>query len=185
MKRVILTSLLLLAVAVAGTAAAKSKRVTDPDYPRQLTTAAAVSVDWTDPSQFSDIRYSGNRSEAAMGNWVVDLATYLQKQAGKKLVNGQQLHVTITDIRRAGMYEPGRGMNMDRVRVIKDIYPPRVSLNFTLTGADGQVISEGERKLVDGAFLMGASPLSDTDPLRYEKRMLDDWINKELVQKGA
>lgn len=185
MKRVILTSVMLLAVAVAGTAVAKSKRVTDADYPRQLTTVSAVSVDWTDPNQFSDIRYSGNRWEAAQGNWVVDLATYLQKQAGKKLVNGQQLHVTITDIRRAGMYEPGRGMNLDRVRIIKDIYPPRVTLNFTLKGADGQVISEGERKLVDGAFMMGSSPLSDTDPLRYEKRLLDDWVNKELGQKGV
>lgn len=185
MKRVIFLSLMLLAVAVAGTALAKGKRVTDADYPRQLSTAEAVSVDWTDPSQFTDIRYSGNRWEAAQGNWVVDLATYLQKQAGKKLTNGQQLHVTITDIRRAGMYEPGRGMNMDRVRIIKDIYPPRMTLTFTLKSADGQVLSEGERKLVDSAFLMGASPLSDTDPLRYEKRMLDDWIDKELGQKGV
>ncbi|GGD47153.1 DUF3016 domain-containing protein [Pseudoxanthomonas indica] len=185
MKRVILTSLMVLALAVAGSADARGKRVTDADYPRQLTTASAVSVDWTDPNQFTDIRYSGNRWEAAQGNWVVDLATYLQKQAGKKLANGQQLHVTITDIRRAGMYEPGRGMNLDRVRIIKDIYPPRMTLNFSLTGADGQVISEGERKLVDSAFLMGSGLVSDTDPLRYEKRMLDDWINKELGQKGV
>jgi hypothetical protein len=185
MTRVILTSLMLLAVAVAGAADAKSKRVTDPDYPRQIETAAAVSVDWTDPNQFSDIRYSGNRWEAAQGDWVVDLATHLQKQAGKKLANGQQLHVTITDIRRAGMYQPGRGMGMDRVRIIKDIYPPRVTLNFTLTGADGQVISEGERKLVDGGFMMGGNPVNDNDPLRYEKRMLDDWVNKELGQKGV
>lgn len=186
MKRHSLLTTLLLALVLAGPVAAKVKRVTAPDYPRTLPTADAVSIDWTDPNQFSDIRYSGNRYEAEQGNWVVDLATYLQKQAGKKLADGQQLQITITDIRRAGMYEPGRGLNMDRIRVIKDIYPPRVTLNFSLKGADGQVIAEGERKLVDSAFMLGGGLPTDTDPLRYEKRMLDEWVNKELgPKKGA
>ena len=184
MKRQLLSALLISALVVSAPVLARSKRVTDADYPRNLPTADEVSVDWTDPNQFTDIRYSGNRWEAAQGNWVVDLATYLQKQAGKQLPDGQQLHITLTDIRRAGSYEPGRGINMDRVRVIKDIYPPRVSLDFSLTDADGKVLAEGQRKLVDSAFLMGASPLTDTDPLRYEKRLLDDWLKKEFDQKA-
>lgn len=185
MKRQTLATVMILALALSGPALAKSKRVTDADYPRNLPVAEDVSIDWTDPNQFTDIRYSGNRWEASQGNWVVDLAGYVQKQAGKKLADGQQLQITITDIRRAGMYEPGRGFNMDRIRVIKDIYPPRLTLNFTLKDANGQVLAEGERKLVDSGFMLGSSPLSDTDPLRYEKRMVDDWVNKEFAKPAA
>lgn len=180
MKRILLLSFLVIGMLATTAAMARSKRVTDADIPRYLPTANAVSIEWTDPAEFSDIRYSGNRWEAVQGNWVVDLATYLQKQAGKHLAPGQQLKITITDIRRAGMYEPGRGMNFDRVRIIKDIYPPRVTLNFTLQDAHGQVIAQGERKLVDGAFLMGSSPINDSDTLRYEKRMLDNWLSSEF-----
>lgn len=186
MKRASLLSLLMMfGLALSGTLLAKSKNVTDADIPRELPALNAVSINWTDPAQFTDLRYSGNRWEAAQGNWVVDLATYLQKQAAKKLAPGQQLAITITDIRRAGSYEPGRGINMDRVRIIKDIYPPRVTLNFKLQDANGQVIAEGERKLVDSAFLMGGGSVMDTDPLRYEKRMLDDWLYREFKTTGA
>ncbi len=180
MKRLFLLSFLIVGLLATTSVLARSKRVTDADIPRNLPTVDAVSIEWTDPAEFSDIRYSGNRWEAVQGNWVVDLASHLQKRAAKQLAPGQQLKITITDIRRAGMYEPGRGMNFDRIRVIKDIYPPRVTLNFTLEDASGQVIAQGERKLVDGAFLMGASPINDTDTLRYEKRMLDNWLSSEF-----
>ena len=185
MKRVSLLSALVLGLALSGPLLAKSRTVTDPNTPRELPTANAVSVEWTDPGQFTVIRYSGNRWEAVQGNWVVDLATYLQKQAGKRLAPGQQMHITITDIRRAGSYEPGRGFNMDRIRIIKDIYPPRVTLNFELKDANGQVLAQGERKLVDSAFMMSGGNVMDTDPLRYEKRMLDDWLYREFRRDDA
>lgn len=185
MKRVSLLSALILGLALGGPLLAKSRTVTDPNTPRELPTANAVSIDWTDPARFTDLRYSGNRWEAAQGNWVVELATYLQKQAGKRLAPGQQMHITITDIRRAGSYEPGRGFNMDRIRIVKDIYPPRVTLNFELKDANGQIVAEGERKLVDSAFLMGGGNVLDTDPLRFEKRMLDDWLYREFKRDDA
>jgi len=27
---------------------------------------------------------------------------------------------------------------------------------------------------------MGSTPLRDSDPLRYEKRMVDDWVRREF-----
>ena len=46
--------------------------------------------------------------------------------------------------------------------------------------AQGNVIEQGERKLVDTAFLMGSSTFGNSDQLRYEKRLLDDWLRREL-----
>ena len=37
-------------------------------------------------------------------------------------------------------------------------------------------------KLVDGSFLIRGSG-TDTDSLRYEKTMLDDWLRKEFRQR--
>jgi len=183
MKRGSLLFALLLAIAAAS---ANAKNVTDPDIPRQLPEKGPVSVAWTDPAEFSELRHSGNRWEAQRGNWVVQLAEYVQTRAAGSLQPGQQLHVTITDISRAGTYLPIAGpMHRDDVRYVTDLYPPRVTLNFQLRDAAGNVVSEGERKLRDSAFLMSSTSATNTDPLRYEKRMLDDWMRKEFGAKRS
>src|SRR3546814_16384748 len=81
--------------------------------------------------QFTEIRRSGNRREARRGDWVHDLAEYLRKRARDRLPDGQRLEVTITDITRAGNYEPWRGISADSIRFMRDIYPPRITRDFT------------------------------------------------------
>ena len=182
MKTLTVTGLALACLLAVGGADAKPRTVSDPQAPHALNVEGPVQVQWTDPSQFTELRYSRNRWDAQRGNWVEDLAEHLRKQASKQLQPGQKLDVTITDIKRAGDYEPWHGLQMQDVRFMRDIYPPRVSLQFTLTDAQGQVIDQGERKLVDSSYLYGGTRLSDTDPLRYEKRLLDDWLRRELRQ---
>lgn len=181
-KTFVSAAVLLAALATAGAADARVRSVTDPQAPRALASNAGspVKVSWTDPAQFTDIRYSRNRWEAERGDWVNDLASYFQKAAAKRLPEGQQMQVTITDIKRAGDYEPWHGPRLDDVRIIKDIYPPRLSFTWTRTDASGRVIDQGEQKLVDTAFLMSSTSFNDSDPLRYEKRMIDDWLRREL-----
>lgn len=172
--------LLLLALAALPAVAPAARSVTDPDAPRALPEQDPVSVSWEDPAQFSDLRYSGNRWEATRGNWVVELATHLQKSAARRLPEGQRMEVVITDIQRAGRYEPWHGPNLDHVRFMREHYPPRISLNVRILDANGNVLSEGERKLVDSAYLMNTSARLDSDPLRFEKRLIDNWLRREL-----
>ncbi|HBK45852.1 MAG TPA: DUF3016 domain-containing protein [Xanthomonadaceae bacterium] len=179
------TSACFLTLAIAGllaigSADARVRNVTDPQAPRALAEAGPVKVSWTDPAQFSEIRYSRNRWESQRGNWVDDLATYFQKNAAKRLPDGQRLDINITDIKRAGDYEPWHGPRMDDIRVVKDIYPPRISFSYTRFAADGSVIDQGEEKLVDSGFLMNSSQALNNDPLRFEKRMIDDWLRREF-----
>ena len=173
---------LLLAglLAASGAIARPADNVADPQAPRALAVEGTVQVQWNDPAGFTELRQSRNRWDAQRGDWVVQLAQYLRKQASSQLADGQQLQVTITDIKRAGDYEPWHGPRMDDVRIMRDIYPPRISLQFTLSDAQGQVLDQGERKLVDNGYLYGGTRLSDSDPLRYEKRLLDDWLRREL-----
>jgi hypothetical protein len=62
------------------------------------------------------------------------------------------------------------------VRIVKDIYPPRMSFTYKLVDASGAVVKEGQEKLVELAFQMTASPINNQDSLRYEKAMLDNWL---------
>lgn len=178
-------ALALLCAALALPAFAGVRTVTDPGAPRSLPADDRVDVRWIDPAQFSDLRYSGNRREAARGNWVAQLAGYLRERAGRRLPPGERLDVEILDIRRAGLYEPWHGAQLDDVRILRDQYPPRMTLRFQRIGADGRVLDAGERKLVDGAYLMRSSTLGDSDPLRYEKAMIDRWLRTELVRPVA
>ena len=176
MRKILLTPL-LAALVIAPLHAAST--VTDPSRPRALPADGPVSVEWTDPAEFSELRFSQNRWEAQQGDWVTQLARYLQERAAARLPEGQRMDVTITDIKRAGSFEPWHGANANNIRVMRDVYPPRMTLQVRITDADGRVVSEGEQRLVDTAFLMNNRPM-DTDPLRFEKDMIDTWLRREL-----
>ncbi|MDR2872349.1 MAG: DUF3016 domain-containing protein [Xanthomonadaceae bacterium] len=155
--------------------------VTDPQLPRQLPDSGPVQVAWTDPAEFSDIRSSGNRWEARRGDWVRQLAVYLRSRASRQLADGERLEVTITDIQRAGRYEPWLGSAVGDVRIVRTMYPPWIELDFILRDAQGTVLSEGHRRLTDLAFLhRNAGRISSSDPLRHEKRLLNDWVRREF-----
>jgi hypothetical protein len=85
----------------------------------------------------------------------------------------------LTDVDLAGDYEPWRSGQWADVRIVKDIYPPRLTLAFRLTDAEGKVVKEGKRDLRDIAFLMKMTMGFRDDPLRHEKALLDDWLSSE------
>lgn len=177
----------LLGALLAGAAAtlqAGPRDVTDPQLPRTLEKESPVSVSWTDPAQFSEIRRSGNRWEARRGDWVVKLAEHLQTRAERTLPAGERMEVTITDIQRAGNYEPWHGPNADNVRFVRDIYPPRIELSFKRLDAQGQLVSEGERRLSDLAYLSNVRSVNNSDILQYEKRLIDTWLSQELPRRS-
>lgn len=172
---------LALALAVAGCASAGGKDMLAADAPRALPESGPVSVRWNDPSGFAELRNSHNRYESTRGGWLPQLAEYLRKRAAPRLGSGERLELTIIDVDRAGDYEPWLGIQHHDTRIVRDIYPPRMTLDFRHVDASGRVISEGERKLSDHAFLIGTTPINSSDPLRYEKRMIDSWLRRELA----
>ena len=171
--------LLSTVLALGACASTGSTSMLAPDAPRALPTAGPVSVAWEDPAQFSELRHSGNRDASAQGNWLNTLATYMRKEAEEKLPTGHRLELTIIDIKRAGQYEPWLGSRMQDTRIIRDIDPPRMTLRFRELDASGAVLAEGERKLSDPAFMINTSRANESDPLRYEKRMVDSWLRSD------
>lgn len=177
-----LASLFFALALAAGTASATGGDMLAANAPRALPASGPVNVAWSDPSLFGDIRTSSNRSASTRGDWLVQLASYMRKQAAKRLTLGNRLELNILDIQRAGRYEPWASPAGQDIRVIRENYPPMMVVQFRELNASGTVVAEGERRITDPAFLLHAGSVNDSDPLRYEKRMIDSWLQREFPE---
>ena len=101
----------------------------------------------------------------------------------KKLPAGQSLRIEVLDIDLAGRLYPRR--SGDDIRILNGGADwPRIHLRYTLE-QDGKLLRSGDEQLSDMAYQDRLGRTSDSDPLRYEKRMLDDWFDKAIVPKVA
>ena len=138
-----------------------------------------VTVTYDHPENFTETKKIRALSpQVRDDDYLQTLKTYMQDRAGKMLPPGDHLDIVVTDIDRAGNFEPWRPYPMSDVRIIKDIYPPRIDLRFRLLDASGKVIREGTRKLRDPAFMYDGIATSGNDNLRYEKGLIDRWLRK-------
>ena len=173
----------LVAIAVGAAGLAPAMAAAPAAVPAPMSTAAVsqarVSVTYVDPEKFSEAREFGQQDRFNHNNYLEPLKAHLIKRAERMLPAGDRLAVTITDVKLAGGYEPWHGPNLMYVRFMKDIYPPRIDLTFKLIGSDGTVLREGSRKLRNLGYLQsGLARPGDTDPLRYDKGLLDSWLRR-------
>jgi hypothetical protein len=173
-NRILLTALLAVAP-LAGFAASKSAPATDP----------RMQVNFFEPEKFTDVKMSEMGDPRDRQDLLERIRDFLVEQAKYYVPQGQVLEITFTDIDMAGDFEPWRGPQWSDVRVVKDIYPPRMVLSFRLTDAEGNVLKQGKRDLRDLSFLLKLT-IDRSDTLRHEKAMLEDWLRTELgrIRKG-
>ena len=144
--------------------------------------AAEADVAFEHPEAFTDV--GRDRQHAGRDEFLATLREHLVQQAARVLPAGEKLEVRITDVDMAGDFEPRTG-SRDDVRVLGPIDPPKIALRFRLLAADGSVRQEGERHLVDQAYLRAGDARSSTDPLRFEKALLDVWLAREFPRRDA
>ncbi len=176
-----IVALVAIAVGAAGVASAMAATpaAVQPPVSAAAVSQARVSVTYVDPEKFSEAREFGQQDRFNNNNYLEPLKAHLIKRAERMLPAGDRLEVTITDVKLAGGYEPWHGPNLMYVRFMKDIYPPRIDLTFKLIGSDGTVLREGSRKLRNLGYLQsGLARPGDTDPLRYDKGLLDTWLRR-------
>jgi hypothetical protein len=169
-----LATALLVALAVPAFPADSASKTSEQGSDR-------VEVSYKDPEKFTDVKDSSMGSDRDRENYLSLLKTHLEERGAKEIPDGAKLSVTISDVDMAGDFEPWRGPQFNDVRVVKEIYPPRIHLTFKLTGSDGSVLKEGERKLSDLSFQMNATPAFSNDSLKYEKSLLDNWLRSEFT----
>ena len=144
---------------------------------------ARVQVTWAPPADLTEVQDNPMQYGILRpADWMQALGDYMRLRADRVLPPGQQLHVTIQDITLAGSFEPWHvhAPGLDDARFVKDIYPPRLKLHYTLMAADGSILREKDVRLIDLGFLQHTGLPTDTDPLRYDKRQIEDWVRQEF-----
>lgn len=142
-------------------------------------TIARAEVNFFEPRKFTDVKDS-SMGDYERTTYLDQIRDHLLEQAKYFVPDGHTLSVTFTDIDMAGDFEPWRGPRFDDIRIVKDIYPPRLVLAFQLKDADGKVVKEGKRELRDLAFMMKITMAFRDDPVRHEKGLIDDWLRSEF-----
>jgi hypothetical protein len=147
---------------------------------QQTKTPERIQVTWGPTDKLSEVKDNPmQRGWLRPEDWQKDLGDFLRARADLILPPGQHLDVTIDDIKLAGDFEPWHGSNAWDIRILKDTYPPRIDLHYRLAAADGSILREGSDKLRDMAYLQRTVSTS-TDPLRYDKRMIEEWLRAEF-----
>ena len=142
-----------------------------------------VSVTFVDPERFADVKDSVLVSDRGRADLLAELEAFLRAAGERQVPAGLMLAIRVTDVDLAGEFEAWRGPQFDRVRIMREIYPPRIDLEFQLTDSQGAVVREGRRQLRDPLYLTRAA-LGDSDRLRYDKELLGDWLRQELGSRS-
>jgi hypothetical protein len=145
--------------------------------------ASRVEVVFIQPEKFTDCRDEHLDTGRSREPILAQIRTTMEKLGERYLPAGNRLEIRVTNIDLAGEFEPWHQTFNEDIRFVRDIYPPRIELEFRLLDSDGKVIREDKCRLQDNGFLMSGS-FPDTDALRYEKEMLRTWMVREFKRRS-
>lgn len=152
--------------------------------------AASLEVEWVEPQKYTDVRPSNESRKRFRERTFTQLEEHMSELAAE-LPETYKLSMTVTDLDLAGQVFPsnfvglGNGAAGD-IRVIKDVFIPRMAFDYQLVDENGTVIASGtEVKLRDMNFRNGLVRRFEHEPYVYEKQMIEDWFMDELMPNLA
>lgn len=143
--------------------------------------AGEAKVTWQNPDKYTDID-SGNQGKKSMlrsidksfGKEFTELAT--------KLPAGYQLLVTVTNLDLAGEVDPIPSLMMDQIRVLKDLYFPKMTFDYQILNAGGVSVLEAKAvTLKDMQYLSSIRSAQSSDSYYYERKMIREWFTKDVL----
>lgn len=146
---------------------------------------AEVTVRFEPVERYTDLGLSGASTPAVQESLLKQLEKHLKQLGESDLPKGDRLDITIRDIDMAGAMEPWRSPNLINTRIIRDIYPPRLTLHYLWRDKAGRLKADREDKPSDLNYLMrlDSARYLYNDPLRYEKTLLDRWFRETFAAK--
>jgi hypothetical protein len=142
--------------------------------------AATSEVTWTDYKSYRDIDEGNDGRKQFRERIFKDFEEHFAKLAAT-LPAEQTLKIDVTDVDLAG---DTHHAGVNRTRIVKEIYSPRMNFAYQVLDADGKVIKSDEVVVKDMSFMSGSNLKYRNKSLGYEKKMLDDWFKetfKEMI----
>ena len=142
---------------------------------------ARATAEFVAPEKFTDFRQSNLDSDRERESLIERFTEHVADLGNRYIPEGQRLEIRFKDIDLAGDFEPWRGPSFDDIRILKEIYIPRMQLDYKLVDAkSGAVIREGSEKLSNMSYLMTMPRLPSNEPLRHDFELLTDWVRREF-----
>lgn len=141
--------------------------------------AAEVEVKWSNPDKYRDIHAGEQHRKHFKERLFKAFEEHFAKMA-ESLPENQKLVLDITDVDLAGDVNHG---GMKRIRIVKDLFFPRIDFSYQLLGADNSVIKSADVALKDMNFLMGNGLKYRSKSFGYEKEMLDKWFKQTFANE--
>jgi hypothetical protein len=142
-----------------------------------------IKVSWQAPEKFTDIR-PASESKKRFQEKVMTAFDKMWADFATDLPEGYQIEIVMTDVDLAGDVNPMYRANHVDIRVIKDIYMPRVKLNYVLTGPQQQEIARAtDVKIQDMGFMNSSAIGALNREFHYEHEMLKKWFKKTILSQ--
>jgi len=135
--------------------------------------AAKSEIKWNNPEKYRDIKAGDENRKAFKARVYKTFEKHFAKLA-EKLPENQTLKIEINDIDLAGDVNIGGGIN--RIRIITDLYFPRMKFSYNLLNADNTSAKAGEINLKDMSFMLGSNLRYRNDSFGYDKKMIAEWF---------
>lgn len=143
--------------------------------------AASSEVDWVKPEDYSDIR-PANENRSRFHKRIFERLDEHFSELAAKLPADQTLKVQVHNLDLAGDVRYMMGPNNSTIRVVKDIYFPKMRFSYQLVDKNDSEVTSGEADIKDMSFNTGIRNSSSTDSFYYEKEMISDWFKKTFLQ---
>lgn len=139
-----------------------------------LSASAEVIVAFDHPETYTDVGLYADYGAKAREPAMQGIRDHLAKLGQRYLRPGQKLTVEVLDVDLAGRFEPWHPL-ATHVRFMRDITWPRIKVRYSLA-ENGVVRLSDTETLIDQNYQARAGAYLTSDPLRYEKAMLEDWF---------
>jgi len=148
--------------------------------------AGEAKVTWENPDRYRDVRAAEENQARFEQRVFAGLEAHFQVLA-ERLPEGHKLDVTVKDLDLAGEVLPNQfGSSIGLVRTIRNSDFPAIEFAFSVTDADGKVVSEGHERLrgrdLPGQGLTYSQSRSPDESFDYERAMLDRWFRFRFEQ---
>ena len=138
---------------------------------------AEVTVQFVKPETYRDVPFDPVERDHIMK----DIVSHFVELA-RNLPAGTDLYIDVLDLDLAGHLVPARGASEDLRLLGNGADWPRMKLHYSVESG-GKIIKSGDAQLKDMNYQMRGNGQSGTEPLRFEKLMIDDWYYKTIAPR--
>jgi hypothetical protein len=164
------SQLLLLSVTLLAVASVASVYGAQPDN---------VTIQYVHPEKFTDFSINGRDYRWSASYFGSEISSDLRPVLKRKFPDGK-LTLRFTDIDLAGGSRSSRQRGKDARVVRGEMTPVRMSFDFLLQDSAGKTLANGSTRITD-TTRHSLSPSSSSEPLYYEKRMIEKWLQSIKV----